>query len=200
MELIDSQTYKNLAKSYAGECQDHVRYKFIEYGARMQEYKALAELIDKIVFNEFNHARMFYTFIQKASDKPIKNIEVCSGYPYKEKWDLLENLKLAAEDEEIEATKVYPEYLRVAREEGFEEIAKLYEDIIKVELAHMQVFKELYKQMKSKTLYKRSQKVKWKCGDCGYEAYGKTPWDICPLCQAKIGAVLLKLDDINTTN
>ena len=197
MELLESQTYKNLAKSYAGECQDHVRYKFIEYGARMQEYKALAELIDKIVFNEFNHARMFYTFIQKASDKPIKNIEVCSGYPYKEKWDLLENLKLAAEDEEIEATKVYPEYLRVAREEGFEEIAKLYEDIIKVELAHMEVFKELYKQMKNKTLYKKSQKVKWKCGDCGYEAYGKTPWDICPLCQAKIGSVLLKVGENN---
>lgn len=195
MELIESKTFKNLAKSYAGECQDHVRYKFIEYGARMNGYKALAELIDKVVFHEFNHARMFYTFIQKASDEYIKNIDIASGYPYKEKWDLMENLRLAAEDEEVEASRVYPEYMQTAREEGFEDIAKLYEDIIQVETCHMKLFSQLYEQMKNKTLYKKPEKVKWKCGDCGYEAYGKTPWDKCPLCEAEVGAVLLKIED-----
>ena len=98
MKLIESKTYYNLAKAYAGECQARVRYEFIEYGARNEGYKALAEAIDKIVYNEFNHARMFYTKIQDASDKEIKNIEICGGYPFKEKWNLLDNLRLAAED------------------------------------------------------------------------------------------------------
>lgn len=64
MKLCESKTYQNLAKSYAGECQARTRYEFIEYGARMKGYKYLAELIDKVVYNEFNHARMFYTFLQ----------------------------------------------------------------------------------------------------------------------------------------
>ena len=69
MKLIESKTYKNLAKSYAGECQAHIRYKFIEYGARKQGYKCMAEMIDTLVYNEFQHARMFYTYLQKASNE-----------------------------------------------------------------------------------------------------------------------------------
>lgn len=193
MKLIDSKTYLNLAKSYAGECQAYVRYKFVEYGARYNGYKTLAEIIDTIVYNEFNHARMFYTFIQKASDQTIENIDICSGYPFKEKWDLEENLRLASEDEEIEANRVYPEYAKIAREEGFEEIAKLYEDIIQVETCHSKLLADLYNQFKTKTLYKKPHKVKWKCADCGYEAEGTEPWDECPLCKAKRGSVMLKV-------
>ena len=115
MKLKESKTYLNLAKSYAGECQARTRYEFIEYGARQQGYKALAELVDKVVYNEFNHARMFYTFIQQSEEKQIENIDISSGYPFKEKWDLLENLRLAAEDELNEAEKIYPEYARIAR-------------------------------------------------------------------------------------
>ena len=193
MELKDSQTFKNLARSYAGESQAYIRYKFIEYGARKEGYKCLAELIDNIVFNEFNHARMFYTFIQQASDMPIENIEITGGYPFKEKWDLIENLKLASQDEEMEETSIYPEFMNTALEEGFDEIAKLYEDIIQVESCHKKLLKDLYNQLSTGTIYKKPQKVKWKCADCGYEAYGKEAWDECPLCKAKQGSVMLKL-------
>lgn len=197
MDLLKSKTLNNLAKSYAGESQAYVRYKFIEYGARMEGYACLAEIIDKVVFNEFNHARMFYTFIQKASNKTIDNIDICSGYPYKEKWNLLENLKLAAEDEQNEEQKIYPEYARVAREEGFEEIANLYEMIIQVESCHKKLFLDLYNQMKNGTLYKKTKPVKWKCADCGYEGTSKEAWKKCPLCQAEQGRVMLKLNDEN---
>ncbi len=122
MKLIDSKTLLNLAKSYAGETMAYTRYKFIEYGARNEGYNALAEVIDKVVYNEFNHARMLYTYIQQASNKTIDNIDVCSGYPFKEKWNLIENLKLAAEDEESEV-KIYKAFEQTAREEGFDEIA-----------------------------------------------------------------------------
>ena len=129
MKLKDSKTYLNLARSYAGECQARTRYEFIEYGARMQGYKQLAELVDKVVFNEFNHARMFYTFIQQSEEKQVENIDVAAGYPFKEKWDLIENLRIAAEDELDEAERIYPEFAATAREEGFPEIAALYDNI-----------------------------------------------------------------------
>lgn len=101
MELIKSQTFLNLAKDYAGECQARTRYEFIEYGARYKGYNCLAEVIDKIVYNEFNHARMFYTFIESATDKQIDNIDISSGYPFKERWDLTENLRLARDRKSV---------------------------------------------------------------------------------------------------
>jgi len=195
MELKESKTYENLAKTFAGECQAYIRYKFIEYGARMQGYKTMAEIVDKVVFNEFNHARMFYTMLQNGVQNEIENIEICSGYPFKEKWNLEENLKLAAEDESFEATKIYPEYMQTALDEGFDEIARLYQDVIQVETCHQKLFQDLYNQLSSGTLYKKEKPVKWKCADCGYEATGKEAWDICPLCKAKQGSVMLKLND-----
>lgn len=192
MKLIESRTYENLAKSYAGECQANLRYKFMEYGARNEGYKTMAELIDTLAYNEFNHARMFYTFIQQASDKTIENIDICSGYPFKEKWNLEQNLLLASEDEGLEGEVIYPEYAKTAREEGFEEIAKLYENIIQVEKSHKKILKDLYDQMHKKTLYKNDKKVVWKCMDCGYEAEGYEPWEMCPLCKAKRGSVMIE--------
>ena len=195
MNLIDSKTYVNLAKSYAGECQAQVRYKFIEYGARNEGYTALSNLIDDIVYQEFNHARMFYTHLQKASTKPITNVDIASGYPFKEKWNLLDNLKFAAEDEANEAETIYPEYEKTAREEGFTEIADLYKNIIQIENCHKMFFTEIYNQMKSGTLYSKPQKVKWKCGGCGYEEVNKKACEVCTVCLAKQGAVLLKIQD-----
>lgn len=195
MNLIDSKTYVNLAKSYAGECQAQVRYKFIEYGARNEGYTDLSNLIDDIVYQEFNHARMFYTHLQKASTKPITNVDIASGYPFKEKWNLLDNLKFAAEDEANEAEKIYPEYEKTAREEGFTEIADLYKNIIQIENCHKMFFTDIYNQMKSGTLYSKPQKVKWKCGGCGYEEVNKKAFEVCPVCLAKQGAVLLKIQD-----
>ncbi|MBR2433674.1 MAG: hypothetical protein IKB21_03640, partial [Clostridia bacterium] len=81
MKLIDSKTYLNLAKSFAGECQAYVRYKFVEYGARYNKLENIAQIVDKIAYNEFNHARVLYTKIQSASKDTIANIEVCTGYP-----------------------------------------------------------------------------------------------------------------------
>ena len=195
MKLKDSKTYVNLAKSYAGECQARTRYEFIVYGARMNGYKYLAELVEKVVYNEFNHARMFYTFIQQSEEKQVENIDIASGYPFKEKWDLQANLRIAAEDEMDEATRIYPEYAKTAREEGFTEIAKLYEDIIQVETCHQKLFSQLYVQMKSGTMYKKKEKVKWKCADCGYEATAKEAWQECPLCKAKQGSVMIQIED-----
>ena len=196
MNLIESETYYNLAKAFAGECQARVRYEFIEYGARKEGYGQVAEAIDKIVYNEFNHARMFYTKIQSASDEIIKNIDISAGYPFKEKWDLIENLRLAAEDEKSE-TLLYPQFAEVAKKEGFKDIATLFTNIAQIENCHMMLFSDLYNQLKKGTLYKKSKPVKWKCADCGYEATSKEAWKKCPVCSEPQGDVMLILSDSN---
>ncbi|MFA6866775.1 MAG: ferritin family protein [Clostridia bacterium] len=195
MKLIDSKTYLNLAKSYAGESQARNRYNFMEYGARNEDYVAMAEMIQQVAYNEFNHARMFYSFIQTACSDTITNIDVCSGYPFREKWNLLDNLKFAMEDEENEATTIYPAYAKTAQEEGFTDIANFYKNLIQVENCHRMLFEQLYNQMKSGTLYKKSNPVKWKCQGCGYEHTAKEAFSVCPICQAKQGWAMLKIED-----
>ncbi len=193
MKLKGTQTEINLARAYASECQARTRYEFIEYGARYNGYKNIADIIDEIVYQEFNHARMFYTFIQNGSkDETVDNIDICAGFPFREKWDLLDNLRLASEDEAKEA-EVYTEFANTAREEGFEEIAHLFEMTKNVEDYHRQIFTELFEQMRDNTLYKKEEPVTWVCGDCGYMATGTEPWDECPLCKAKRESVKLIL-------
>lgn len=196
-DLKNSKTFLNLAKAFAGECQAHVRYKFIEYGARNEGYASLAEIIDKVVYQEFNHARMLYSFIETADKNVIENIDISSGYPFKQKWNLEDNLALAAEDEKNEADKIYPEYMKTAEAEGFHDIAGLFKNLIQVETYHNMLFTDLHNQMKTGTLYKKPATVKWKCAGCGYETTAKTAPEICPLCQAKQGVFLLKLNDNN---
>ncbi len=186
MKLKDSQTFLNLARAYAGECQARTRYEFVEYGFRYNGYEAIATIIDKIVYQEFNHARMLYTFIQDAELKQVDNIEICAGYPFKEKWELENNLKLLAEDEEIEA-EIYAEFIKVAEDEGFPEIATLFKNIMDVEIRHKQVFLELYKQFKNGDLYKKKTETMWYCPACGYVGTGKEAWEKCPLCEAEQG-------------
>ena len=194
MDLKNSETYQNLARAFAGECQAQNRYKFIEYGARKEGYSCLAEVIDKIVYNEFNHERMFYTEIQKASKETIDNIDYCLGTPFREKWDLTENLRLAAMDE-FEETKIYPDFAKTAFDEGFERVGKLFTNIAEIEKCHNMLFTDLYEQMSSGTLYKKDKEVKWKCSACGYEHTANSAPEVCPVCLAKQGVFLLQLKD-----
>lgn len=189
MELIKSNTYINLANAFAGECMARARYEFLEYGAREQGFKALAAEIDKLAYNEFTHARMYYSFIQSATSQTIHNIDIHAGYPFREKWDLVENLRLAMQDEEDEGTKIYPAYAATARKEGFDDIAGLFENVANVEKQHALILKDLYRQFSTGTQYKKNESVVWRCPSCGYQAEGKAAFDTCPLCQEKQGGV-----------
>ncbi len=195
MKLKDSKTYLNLAKAYAGECMARTRYEFLKYGAEKEGYKNIALLVEDVIYQEFHHARMFYTFIQTADEGLIDNIDICSGYPFKQKWNLAENLRIAAEDENNEATKIYPEYAKIAREEGFPDIAGLFENVVQIENCHKMLFSQLYDQLTKGTLYKKTKAVKWKCGDCGYEMTAKEAFPKCPVCQACQGSIKLIIED-----
>ena len=194
MQLKDSKTFQNLTNAFAGECMALVRYRFVSYGAKQQGFKALSALVDDVIYNEFQHARMLYTFIQTARESTIENLPVNSGFPFKEKWDLLENLHLAASDEAAEE-ELYASFAATARKEGFEDVAGLFENLAEVENCHKKLFTQLYTQMKEGSMYEKPQAIKWKCGDCGYEATGRQAWSECPVCQAKQGAVLISIDD-----
>lgn len=194
MKLKDSQTFLNLARAFAAECSARTRYEFVEYGFRYNGYEAIATLIDKIAYQEFNHARVIYMKMQDAELKQIDNVDIQAGLPFKEKWDLLQNLKLLAEDEKDEAD-AYVEFEQTAREEGFDEIADMFAMIREVELRHAAVFEELHSQMKNKKLYKRAKEVAWVCPTCGYVSFDKEAWETCPLCQAKQGYCELSLPD-----
>ncbi len=192
MNLKDSKTYENLTKAYVAECAARTRYEFCEYGFRYNGYEAIATLIDRIAYQEFNHARMLYTKIQDASKTEIENIDVCAGLPFKEKWELLDNLLFLSQDETDEA-KAYEQFEKTAREEGFNEIADLFKMIGDVEIQHAKVFKEVYKQFKDEKLYKKGQTVAWVCPSCGHVSFSKEAWETCPLCQAKQGCCELNL-------
>lgn len=194
MKLKDSKTFVNLARAYMAECSARTRYEFCEYGFRYNGYEAIATLIDKIAYQEFNHARVLYTKLQDGEMKLIDNIDVCAGFPFKEKWDLETNLSLLCQDE-LDEAHAYEEFETTAREEGFTEIADLFKMIRDVEVRHARVFEEVYNQFKNKSLYKKAKEVAWICPACGYVSFDKEAWETCPLCQTKQGYCDIQLPE-----
>ena len=186
MKLKESQTFLNLARAFAAECCARTRYEFVEYGARYNGQNAVADIIDKIAYQEFNHARMLYTKIESAASTLITNIDIKTSLPFKEKWDLVENIKLLAEDEKNEA-KAYDAFIKTAKEEGFKDCASLFEQIRDVELRHKKVFDFIYKEISKGTLYKKQGENTWVCSSCGHVIEGKEAPEECPLCKAKQG-------------
>ena len=117
--------------------------------------------------------------------------------PFKEKWDLCDNLRFAAEDEAKEADEIYPAFAAQARKEGFDDIAALFDNVAGVENCHRMLFEDLYRQVSEGTLYKKPAPVKWKCADCGYEVTSAQAPSVCPLCQGAQGVFMLQLSDGN---
>lgn len=195
MELKNSRTYQNLVNAFAGECQSHVRYKFMAYGAKTAGLYEVECALNEISKNEFYHARMFYTVIQSADNGIINNQNVNAGYPFKEKWDLMQNLELAADTEYSESVQIYAEYAKTARDEGFENEASLFELVAAVEHCHMMQLNNIRQQLSENTMYKRGAPTKWKCSRCGHEETGLEAPKTCPLCKSEQGYVKLNLPD-----
>jgi len=107
----------------------------------------------------------------------------------------VENLRLASIDEEKEGTDIYPSFAKTARQEGFEDIAALFDNVSAVEKRHSRILKDLYRQFSDGTAYKKGKSVVWECPACGYQAEGKEAFETCPLCQEKQGSVKLCLNE-----
>ncbi len=191
MQFTETQTYLNLARSFAGESQAGMRYQLTARQAMGQGYKVLADTVRTLAKNETNHARVFFEAIQTNAGSQ-DNILVEAGYPF-HAGTLEENLKFAALDEREEHTKIYPAFAQIAREEGFEQIALKFEQIAKVENNHQIIFEYLYEAFKDGSLYRAERPMLWICSECGYMHTSKEAWNICPLCGASQGDVELHL-------
>ena len=191
MQFQDTKTYTNLARSFAGESQAGMRYQLIAKLATAEEYPVMADTIRSIAKNETYHAKTFFdTLVLKAGSQ--ENIDLNAGYPF-HFGTLTENLGFAADDERAEFEEVYPAFAMEAREEGFEDVAALFERVLSVEKEHEIVFRYLRDALRDGTLYKRDKPTLWICSECGYRAATKEAWKLCPLCKAKQGFVEIPL-------
>ena len=154
MDFTQTQTYFNLARSFAGECQAGMRYQLIARDATAAGLKSLADTLRTIAKNETNHARVFFELLIKHAGSR-DNIRVDAGYPF-HTGTIAESLNFAAEDEKSEHENIYPSFARTAREEGFEDVAFKFEEVAKVEENHEIVFRYLHESVKNGTLYSAS--------------------------------------------
>lgn len=191
-EMLSSQTLKNLARAFAGESQAGLRYQIIADLCIEQGYPALADELKTIAKNEVQHAKTYYHLLTNNGGA-AQNIEICAGYPF-EKITIEDGLKESMLAEKEEADKVYPEFAKIALQEGFGGIAKKFELTAKVEKEHELKFKYLYENFKNGTLYQVKEPVFWECSVCGHKQAGEKAWNVCPLCNSTQGFVKLKLN------
>ncbi len=191
MQFDETQTYLNLARSFAGESQAGMRYQLIAREATAQGYIALADEIKVLAKNETVHARRFFEELTKRGKK-LDNIVIDAGYPY-HTGDLCEMLRLAAEDEKNEHSRIYPEFAKIASEEGFEDVAGLFNMVARVEIHHEQIFRYLHEAMESGNLYKNESPILYVCKECGHMHTATEAWTVCPLCKSSQGFVALNL-------
>ena len=191
MQFEKTETFLNLARSFAGECQAGMRYQMIAKLAMKEGHKTLADAIKTIAKNETLHATQFFNkLIEKGGSK--ENVKIDAGYPF-HMGTLAESLEFAQKDEKEEFTKIYPSFAATAEEEGFKDIAALYKLVAAVEEQHNDIFKYLANAVKEGALYKNESPVIWVCSECGYMHVSTEAWKICPLCKAEQGYVNLHL-------
>ena len=191
MQFENTETFKNLARSFAGECQAGMRYQMVAKLAMKENMKTLADAIRTIAKNETLHATQFFNkMIEKTGSRD--HVEFDAGYPF-HAGTLAEGLKFAAADELGEAEEIYPSFALTAEKEGFEDIAALYKMIAKVESHHKIIFQYLHDGVRNGTLYKSESPILWICSECGYMHVATEAWKTCPLCKAEQGYVDLHL-------
>ncbi len=191
MEFAKTETYQNLARSFAGECQAGMRYQMIAKLAMQEKLKTLADAIRVIAKNETVHATQFFEqMIKKTGSRD--NVTFDAGYPF-HAGTLVEGLKFAAMDEKNETEDIYPSFALTAKKEGFDDVAALYTMIADVEAHHQKVFRYLHDAVKNGTLYKSEKPTLWICSECGFMHVGEEAWKVCPLCKAEQGYVDLHL-------
>jgi rubrerythrin len=158
------QTEKNLQAAFEGESQARNKYTYFAKVARKEGLHYIAKIFEETAENEMQHAKDEFRLLGGIGDTAA-------------------NLKEAIDGEHYETTEMYPNFAKVAREEGNTQAAILFEQIAKVEAKHRDRYKKLLEMLESGTLYKREEPVKWKCLKCGYIHEGTEPPKMCPCCK-----------------
>ena len=178
--LKGTKTAENLMKSFAGECQARTRYTYYSSIAKKQGYVQISNIFMETAEQEKEHAKKFYKYLKE--DFVDEMIEITASYPVSFHEDTMANLKAAAAGENEEWTELYPEFAKVAREEGFEAIAITFERISEVEKRHEARYNKLAKNIEEGKVFKKDEKVLWKCLNCGHIHEGEEAPKVCPTC------------------
>lgn len=166
MELKGSRTEKNLMQAFAGESQARNKYTYFASKARKDGYEQIAAIFEETAQNEKEHAKIWFKLLNGGQ---VPSTE--------------ENLKSAAEGENYEYTDMYVRMAKEAREEGFDNIAFLFEEVGKIEKEHEARYLALLNNVKGDIVFSKDGEKIWKCRNCGHIVIGKEAPEICPVCQ-----------------
>ncbi len=172
-----TQTEKNLLASFAGESQARNRYTFFASAARKEGYEQIANFFMETAENEKEHAKVFFKYLEGGE------VEITASYPAGVIGNTLQNLKAAADGEKMEWDVLYRDAEKVARQEGFEDIAVSFKEIAEVEEFHESRYRKLAANVANGEVFKKKATVKWHCTNCGYVHEGPEAPEECPACK-----------------
>lgn len=172
-----TRTEKNLLASFAGEAQARNRYTFFASVAKKEGYEQISRFFLETADNEKEHAKVFFKYLEGGE------VEITASYPAGLIGDTKSNLEAAAAGENMEWTVLYAEAAKVAKEEGFPEVARSFEQIAKVEMFHENRYRKLAANIANGEVFKKKSSVKWHCINCGYVYEGDEAPKECPACK-----------------
>ena len=172
-----TRTEKNLLAAFAGESQARNRYTFFASVARKEGYEQIANIFVETAGNEKEHAEVFFDYLHGG------DVEIVAAYPAGTVEDTKKNLEAAADGEKMEWSKLYVDMEKIAREEGFRDIATSFKEIAEVEEFHEKRYRKLAANVAAGEVFKRKTVVKWHCTNCGYVHEGTEAPEVCPACK-----------------
>ena len=181
MNLKGTKTASNLMASFAGESQARMRYDFWAGIAKKEGYVQIANVFTETAEQERSHAKRFFKFLNDDPEIRHHEVSIEADFPVL-LGNTAENLKSAAEGENEEHAHLYPEFARIAKEEGFPELANLWNNISIAEEFHENRFLKLYNDLLAGTTFIKAETTDWKCNNCGYVLHSKQAPKVCPAC------------------
>lgn len=174
--LKGTKTEKNVLTAFAGESQARNRYSYFASQAKKEGYEQISAIFLETADNEKEHAKRLFKFLEGGE------AQISAAFPSGVIGETKDNLKDAAAGENYEHTKMYPEFARIAAEEGFPEIADAMMSIAVAEKQHEKRYLGLLENIAQKRVFKRDKVVRWKCRNCGYIHQGNEAPEECPAC------------------
>ena len=174
-----TKTEQNLLKAFAGESQARTRYTFFASVAKKEGFEQIAGVFLETADQEKEHAKRFFKFLEGGM------VEITASYPAGVIATTRENLAAAAAGENEEWTELYPEFARVADEEGFPAVAATFRFISKVEAEHEARYRTLLARVEADKVFERDEEIEWQCRNCGYVHKGKNAPEMCPSCSSQ---------------
>jgi rubrerythrin len=176
MNLKGSHTEKNLLTAFAGESQARNRYTYYASQAKKEGFVQIAAIFEETANQEKEHAKRLFKFLEGGE------VEISAAFPAGVIADTLENLKAAAAGENYEWTDMYPTFAEIARQEGFEVIANVFQAIAIAERQHEKRYLDLAKNIADGKVFKKDKPIRWRCLNCGYIHEGPEAPTSCPAC------------------